>query len=542
MLRGTGLDDTDLGQPLVGVVNTWSEITPCNVHLRLLEEALVTGLRAAGLTPIRFNTVTVSDGITMGTPGMRASLVSREVIADSIELAVDGHSLDACVVLAGCDKNLPAGAMALARMGVPGAVVFGGTTQPGRHAGRDVTIQDVFEAVGTRAAGRMEAEELDALERSACPGAGACGGQFTANTMALALTFMGVSPFGANDIPAEDAQKRAALRQLGADLARDIRAGASVRARVTSASLDNAIASVLGSSGSTNAVLHLLAIASEAGVALDIERFDEMAARVPVVCDLKPAGRFTAVDFHAAGGSATFGAQLRELGALADVETFGGRSLFEHLDGASAPGNASIALASAPVAERGSLAILRGNLAPNGCVAKLCGHGTRRFEGPARVFDGEARAFEAVEEGRVRPGDVVVIRGEGPRGGPGMREMLAVTAAIQGAGLGDSVALVTDGRFSGATWGLMVGHVCPEAAVGGPLALLREGDRVVLDIDGRRLETEADLAFRAPESPVSSGAVQRPTASAIHKYAALVGPASRGATTSPIHTNTTNQT
>jgi dihydroxy-acid dehydratase len=533
MLRATGLDDAALARPLVGVIDTWSEVTPCNVHLRTLEAALTHELRDAGLTPIRFNTVTVSDGIAMGTEGMRASLVSREVIADSIELAVDAHSLDAAIVIAGCDKNLPAAAMALARLGVAGAVVFGGAMKPGRLDGRDLTIQDVFEAVGACAAGRIDRTQLRAIEMSACPGAGACGGQFTANTMALALTFLGLSPLGLNDELAEAPGKTVALRAVARAVARDVAAGRSVRDLIDTTSLRNAIAAVSASGGSTNAVLHLLAIAGEAGVRLDLEVFDEIAARVPVLCDLKPAGRYTAIDFHAHGGSAELGRRLRELDALVDHPVVGGGSLFDAIDAEPALGPSPVIRGVGDaVSPRGAFATLRGSLAPLGAVVKLCGHGTTRFEGPARVFECEEDAFAAVQSGRIVPGDVVVIRGEGPRGGPGMREMLAVTAALQGAGLGAAVALVTDGRFSGATWGLMVGHVCPEAADGGPLARLVEGDRVCIDIAARRLETSAPLNERMPATARRRHAPQRSATSALSKYAALVGPASEGALTS----------
>lgn len=532
MLRATGLTDADFERPLVGVVNTWSEITPCNVHLRLLEEALVAGLRAAGLTPIRFNVVTVSDGVTMGTEGMRASLVSREVIADSIELAIGGHSLDAAVILAGCDKNLPAGAMALARLDVPGTVVFGGSIRPGRHRGRDVTIQDVFEAVGAKSAGRIDADELRDIELAACPGAGACGGQFTANTMSLALTFMGLSPFGVNDVPAEDPGKLREVRGVGALVARDLAEGRSARAYITPAALENAVTAVVASGGSTNAVLHLVAIAAEAGVDFSLESIDQVASELPVLCDLKPGGRWTALDYFEAGGSSLFGAMLRRIGALSDAPTCGGDTLFSCCERKSTgrEGQDVIRDPSAPVSPRGGLAILRGNLAPNGCVLKLCGHGETRFAGPARIFECEEAAFAAVEAGEIAAGDVLVIRGEGPRGGPGMREMLGVTAALQGAGLGRSCALVTDGRFSGATWGLMVGHVCPEAVAGGPIGRLQEGDRITIDAEGRSLSTDAPLDERPPYV-LPSRPTALPSTSVIAKYAALVGPASEGAVT-----------
>ena len=527
MLRGAGMDDEDLKRPFIGIVNTWTEVSPCNVHLRALEDAVRRGIREAGAVPIGFNTISISDGITMGTPGMAASLVSREVIADSIELAIDGHSLDGAIILAGCDKNLPAGAMALARMDIPGCVLYGGSIQPGRFQSRDVTIQDVFEGVGACLAGRMSEAELGELESSACPGAGACGGQFTANTMALALTFMGLSPMGVNDLPADHPERPAAGAAAGQLVAAAVREGRTARQLVTRESLENGIAAVLASGGSTNAVLHLCAIAGEAGLELPLETFTEQSARTPVVCDLKPGGRYTAVDFHAAGGSALLGARLRASGHLHDVPSIDGASLFEAIGvPTQTPGQDVIRGEGECVSPRGGLLCLRGSLAPEGCVLKLCGHGVERFEGRARVFDGEEAAFAAIGRGDVEPGDVVVIRGEGPRGGPGMREMLAVTAAIQGAGLGDSVALITDGRFSGATWGLMVGHVAPEAAAGGPIGLLCDGDRISIDVPGAAIHVHADLGARTPyeHRPARSGG-------AIAKYASLVGCASKGART-----------
>ncbi len=527
MLRGAGLDDRDLERPFIGIVNTWTEVSPCNVHLRELEEAVRRGIREAGAVPIGFNTISISDGITMGTPGMAASLVSREVIADSIELAIDGHSLDGAIVIAGCDKNLPAGAMALARMDIPGCVLYGGSIQPGRFQSRDVTIQDVFEGVGACLAGRMSEAELGELEASACPGAGACGGQFTANTMALALTFMGLSPMGSNDLPANHPDRAGAGEAAGRLVAAAVRERRTARQLVTRESLENGVAAVLASGGSTNAVLHLCAIAGEAGLSLPLDTFTEHSARTPVMCDLKPGGRYTAVDFHAAGGSALLGARLRASGHLHDVPSIDGPSLFGAIGTpAETPGQDVIRNEAEPVSPRGGLLCLHGSLAPSGCVLKLCGHGVEHFEGPARVFDGEEAAFAAIGAGDVQPGDVVVIRGEGPRGGPGMREMLAVTAAIQGAGLGDSVALITDGRFSGATWGLMVGHASPEAAAGGPIGLLRDGDRISIDVPTARIEVDADLDARPPYE-------HRPARSsgAIAKYASLVGCASTGART-----------
>lgn len=529
MLKATGLTDAELERPFIAVVNTWTEMTPCNLHLRALGEAVKEGVRAAGATPFEFNTICVSDGIAMGTPGMRASLVSREVIADSIELAVDGHSLDAVIVLAGCDKTLPAAAMALARLDLPGVVLYGGSIAPGSHEGRDTTIQDVFEAVGACAAGRVSESELRVIEDGACPGAGACGGQFTANTMALALTVLGLSPMGANDVPALHPAKPAEARRCGRVVTEALLGDRRPSALITTTSLDNAVAAVVSSGGSTNAVLHLLAIAREAGVDYPLARFDELARRTPVLADLKPAGRYVACDFHAAGGTRLFVKRLREAGLLRDAPTVTGERLFETLAGAyEAPGQDVIASHQRPVAERGGLGILRGTLAPSGAVIKLCGHACERFEGPARVFDGEEAAFEAVQSDAIRAGDVIVIRNEGPRGGPGMREMLAVTAALVGRGLDRSVALLTDGRFSGATHGVMIGHVAPEAAVGGPIALLRDGDRIVIDVGARTLDVEEEVLRRTPPSRTAP-----PARGALAKYAALVSCASEGAVTTP---------
>jgi dihydroxy-acid dehydratase len=529
MLKGTGLTDADLERPLVAVLNTWTEVMPCNVHLRSLADQVKRGVRAAGGTPIEFNTIAVSDGISMGTEGMRASLVSREVIADSMELAVLGHSFDAAVALSGCDKTIPAAVMALARLDVPSLVLYGGAIEPGRFQGRDVTIQDVFEAVGACAAGRMSERDLALLEDRACPGAGACGGQFTANTMATAITLLGMSPMGVNDVPATNPGKAAAAFRCG-ELAmlllrRDLRPSRII----TRAALENAIGAVAATGGSTNGVLHLLAIAREAGVPLSIDDFDEISARTPILADLKPGGRYTAVDMARAGGTALLAARLREAGLLRDGPTVSGESLFAEAERAvEAPAQEVVRPLGSPLAARGGFAVLRGSLAPEGCVVKLAGHGRVKHEGPARVFDGEESAFSAVQAGSIRPGDVVVIRYEGPRGGPGMREMLAVTAALVGQGLGDSVALVTDGRFSGATHGLMVGHVTPEAESGGPIALVRDGDRIVLDIAARRLDVDVDLAARRGSLPRRPPRVAR---GVIAKYASLVSSASDGAVT-----------
>ncbi len=534
MLKGAGYCDADLEKPLVGIANTWTEVTPCNVHLRTLAESVKAGIRAAGGTPIELNTIAVSDGISMGTEGMRGSLVSREVIADSIELFVASHLLDGVVALSGCDKTIPATVMALARLDVPGLVLYGGPIAPGRFEGKDVTIQDVFEAVGAHAAGTMSSQRLAVLEDKACPGAGACGGQFTANTMSVALSLLGISPMGVNEVAATDPKKHEVARECGAlvmqMIARDVRP----RALLTRTAFENAIASVAATAGSTNAVLHLLAIAYEAGVPLAIDDFDAIAARTPVLADLKPGGRFVAADMTRAGGVRLLVRRMLDAGLLADAPTCTGKTLREETAGARAEVDAPPVLREVhePLKPRGGFAILRGSLAPDGCVVKLAGHDRTTHTGPARVFDGEEAAFAAVQAGAIHPGDVIVIRYEGPRGGPGMREMLGVTAALIGQGLGDSTALVTDGRFSGATHGMMAGHVAPEAADDGPIAYVRDGDPVTFDVAGRRLDVDADLAARRRDQP----AAPRPpryTHGVLAKYAALVASASEGAVTRP---------
>ncbi|HEU4730828.1 MAG TPA: dihydroxy-acid dehydratase [Kofleriaceae bacterium] len=531
MLKGAGFTDEDLERPLVGIANTWTEVTPCNVHLRKLAEAVKQGVRAAGGTPIEFNTIAVSDGITMGTEGMRGSLVSREVIADSIELFVMSHRLDGVVALSGCDKTIPGTAMALARLDLPGVVLYGGPTEPGRFEGKDVTIQDVFEAVGAHAAGRMSSERLTVLENSACPGAGACGGQYTANTMSVALTLLGLSPMGANEVCATDPGKLDEARRTGELVMQMIAQDLRPSRLLTRTAFDNAIAAVAATAGSTNAVLHLLAIASEASVPLAIDDFDAIAARTPVVCDLKPGGRFTAIDMTRAGGVRLLVRRLLEAGLVTDAPTCTGRSLREATADARDAGEPPVFRpVHEPVKPRGGFAILRGSLAPEGCVVKLAGHDRDRHTGPARVFDGEEAAFAAIQARQIQPGDVVVIRYEGPRGGPGMREMLAVTAALVGQGLGDSIALVTDGRFSGATHGLMAGHVAPEAALGGPIALVRDGDRITFDVAARRLDVDADLEARRRERPPAARPSRYPRG-VMAKYAALVASASEGAVT-----------
>ena len=529
MLKGTGLTDADLEKPLVAVMNTWTEVMPCNLHLRELAADVKRGIRAAGGTPIEWNTISVSDGVTMGTEGMRASLISREVIADSIELAAMGHMVDAVVCLVGCDKTIPAAAMALARLDLPGLVLYGGPIMPGTFRGHDVTIQDVFEGVGAHAAGKMTLADLRTLEDHACPGAGACGGQFTANTMATALTVMGLGPMGASDVPATAPERAKAAEVVGGQVMALLAGGHNARKFITTASLHNAIASVAASGGSTNAVLHLLAIASEADVALDIDDFDRIAQKTPVIADLLPGGRFNAVDMHRAGGVALLTKRLFEAGLLQDTPTVSGRTLREEAGAAhETSGQEVVKDVGHAKSPHGGFAILRGSLAPEGCVIKLSGHTRTHHEGPARVFESEEEAFAAVQAGQIVANDVLVIRYEGPAGGPGMREMLAVTAALVGQGLGGSVALLTDGRFSGATVGFMIGHVAPEAAQGGPIAFVREGDKIVIDVPSRRLDVVADLAPRrvgwSPPPP-------RYTRGVLAKYAATVSSASQGAVT-----------
>lgn len=529
MFKAMGLTDADLERPLVGVANTWTELTPCNVHLRDLAVKVKDGIRDAGGTPLEFNTITVSDGIAMGSEGMRASLVSREIVADSIELVVLGHLLDAVVAISGCDKTIPGTVMALARLDLPSLMMYGGSILPGRFQGKDVTIQDVFEAVGACAAGIMSEKDLRSLENVACPGAGACGGQFTANTMSTATTLLGISPMGVNDIPATDPRKGEAAYRTGTMVMDLWKRGTTARKILTRTALENAIASVAATAGSTNAVLHLLAIAREAEVDLSIDDFDRVSARTPVLADLKPGGRFTAPDVDRAGGLRLLVRRLLEGGFLTDAPTVSGRTLFEEAASATeTEGQEVIRRLDSPIKPRGGIAILRGSLAPDGAVVKLAGHDRTHHRGPARVFDSEEEAFAAVQEGRVQAGDVVIIRYEGPKGGPGMREMLGVTSAIIGRGLGDSVVLVTDGRFSGATHGFMVGHVAPEAAEGGPIGLVLDGDPVTLDVESRKIDVEADLKSRRarwvpPEPRYERGVLA--------KYARLVASASEGAVT-----------
>ncbi|MGE3843892.1 MAG: dihydroxy-acid dehydratase [Vicinamibacterales bacterium] len=534
MLKATGLTDGDLSRPLIGIANTWIEIGPCNFHLRRLAEHVRRGIREAGGTPLEFNTIAVSDGISMGTEGMRASLVSREVIADSIELVTRGHLLDGLVVLCACDKTIPAAVMSLARLNVSGLVLYGGSIAPGSFEGRSVTVQDVFEAVGAHAAGRMTDGQLLDLENRACPGAGACGGQFTANTMATACEFLGITPMGAASIPAMDAAKDEAAHRAGMLAVDLLRRGVRPRDVLTRAAFENAIAGVVASGGSTNAVLHLLAIAREAGVSLDIDDFNVVSDRVPLLADLKPGGRFVATDLHHAGGIRLIAKRLSESGLLhRDAVTVTGRTIAqEAADAVETPGQQVVRPIADPIKPTGGLVILHGTLAPRGCVVKLAGYDRRRHQGPARVFDSEEAAFAAVQRGAIVAGDVVVIRYEGPRGGPGMREMLGVTAALVGAGLGDAVALVTDGRFSGATRGFMAGHVAPEAADRGPIAAVRDGDIITFDVAGRRLDVDVPPAELEARLAQWSAPAPRYTTGVMAKYARLVSSASLGAVTS----------
>jgi len=533
MLRAAGLQDEDFTKPLIGIANTWIEIGPCNYHLRELAVHVRYGIRAAGGTPLEFNTVSISDGITMGTEGMRASLISREVIADSIELVTRGNLLDGLIVLVGCDKTIPGGAMALARLNIPGLILYGGSIAPGQYEGHSVTIQDVFEAVGAHARGKMSDAQLKELECAACPGAGACGGQFTANTMALVCEFLGLAPMGISSVPATDAGK-AHAGELAGKLAIDLlRKNTTPSQIITKTAIENAIAGVAATGGSTNAVLHLLAIAREAGLPLSIDDFDRISARTPILADLKPGGRFVATDLYAAGGTPLIAKRMLEAGLLeGSCLTVTGRTLDEEAASAKeTPGQQVVRGKNNAIKDTGGLVILKGNLAPEGCVVKVAGHKTLNFSGPARVFDSEETAFAAVDQGKIKAGDVVVIRYEGPRGGPGMREMLAVTAAIVGVGLGDDVALLTDGRFSGATHGLMAGHVAPEAANGGPIAAVRDGDKITFDLPKRTLNlgiTDAEIQkrmanWKAPKPRYTHGVFA--------KYAALVSSSSLGAIT-----------
>jgi dihydroxy-acid dehydratase len=533
MLRACGLKDDDFNKPLVGVANTWIEIGPCNYHLRELAEHVKEGIRAAGGTPLEFNTVSISDGITMGTEGMRTSLVSREVIADSIELVTRGNLFDALVVLVGCDKTIPGGIMALARLNIPGLILYGGSIAPGQFEGHSVTIQDVYEAIGKHARGGMTDAQLKSLEVAACPGAGACGGQFTANTMALVCEFLGIAPMGLSSVPATNTGKAAAGKRAGEMVLDLLRRNITPSKIITKAAIENAIAGVAATGGSTNAVLHLLAIANEAKIGLSIDDFDRISSGVPILADLKPGGRFVATDLYAAGGTALVAKRLVEAGLLrGDCITVTGRTLGEEASAAKESlGQEVVRKMSAPLKPTGGLVILKGNLAPEGCVVKVAGHNMQNFRGPARVFDSEEAAFTAVEKAAIKAGDVVVIRYEGPKGGPGMREMLAVTAALVGAGLGDSVALLTDGRFSGATHGLMAGHVAPEAANGGPIAAVANGDIITFDIRQRQLNVELGAAEIQKRLAAWKPPAPRFTSGVMAKYALLVSSSSLGAVT-----------
>ncbi len=533
MLRATGLSDEDLSRPLIGVANTWIEIGPCNFHLRRLAEKVKDGIRAAGGTPLEFNTIAISDGISMGTEGMKASLISREVIADSIELVARGHLLDGIVAICACDKTNPGSLMALARLNLPSILLYGGSIGPGSFEGHDVTVLDVFEAIGGHAAGKISDSQLSDLEAVACPGAGACGGQYTANTMAMAIEVLGMSVMDSASVPAMDPKKDDVAFEVGRQVMEVLREDIRPRDVITRNSLENAIASIAASGGSTNGVLHFLAIAREAGIELNIDDFDQISARTPLVADLKPGGQYVANDLYLAGGVRLVTQRLLEAGLLnEDERTVSGRTIGEEARQAQeTSGQQVVTPVGQPIKATGGLVILKGNLAPEGCVLKVAGHERMTHKGPARVFEREEDAFAAVQSRQISEGDVVVIRYEGPKGGPGMREMLGVTAAIVGEGLGDSVALLTDGRFSGATRGLMAGHVAPEAAVGGPIAAVREGDTISFDVENRRLDLEisdAEMASRlaswtAPEPHYKTGAFA--------KYAKLVSSASEGAVT-----------
>ncbi|MFY9269877.1 MAG: dihydroxy-acid dehydratase [Candidatus Manganitrophaceae bacterium] len=532
--KSIGFTEEDLRKPIIGVANTWIEAMPCNFHLRRLSAKVKEGIRAAGGTPMEYNTIAISDGISMGTEAMKTSLISREVIADSIELCARGYLFDAVVALSGCDKTIPGTIMALARLDLPSIMLYGGSIAPGRFEGHDVTIQDVFEGIGAFAKGKMTALQMADLEDHACPGAGACGGQFTANTMATAVEIMGMSLMGSAGVAAEDPEKDQVAFEIGRQLMETLKRDIRPSRIITRQSIENAIVSVAASGGSTNAVLHFLAIAREMNIPLNIDEFDSLSAKTPLLCDLKPGGKYVAADMHRAGGIRLLAKRLLDAQLLhASQMTVSGKTIGEEAASAKeTTGQVVIRPLSDPIKKTGGLVILKGNLAPEGCVVKVAGHERTLHRGPARVFDCEEDAFAAVQSGRIQAGDVIVIRYEGPRGGPGMREMLGVTAALMGAGLGDSVTLMTDGRFSGATRGLMAGHVAPEAAVGGPIAALKDGDTITFDIKARQLsvalsdeEIQTRLKnWKAPAPRYESGVMA--------KYARHVSSASEGAITS----------
>ena len=535
MLKAIGFTDEDLAKPIIGVANTWIETMPCNYNLRELAVKVKEGIRAAGGTPMEFNTIAISDGVTMGTEGMKTSLVSREVIADSIELLVRGHMFDGVVALVACDKTIPGAAMALLRTNVPGLVLYGGSILPGKYKGHDISIGDVFEAVGANAAGRITDAELLDIEDHACPGAGACGGQFTANTMATVMELIGLCPMGMAAVPQVDKRKDDVAYRCGQIIMNAVRNNLRPRDICTRAAFENAIASVAATGGSTNAVLHLLAMAREAEVPLSIDDFDAVCARTPIFVDLKPAGRFMAADVDKAGGIGVIAKRLLE-GKFIDgaAITVTGRTLAEEAaDARETPGQEVILPLAKALKPRGGIAILRGSLAPEGCVIKLAGHEKKVHHGPARVFDREEDSMEAVTSGRIKPNDVVIIRYEGPRGGPGMREMLGVTGAIVGAGLSDSVALVTDGRFSGATHGFMIAHVAPEAFNGGPIAVVQEGDPITVDADKGVIDIDIPAAELAQRLAAWKPRAPRYKTGVFAKYCALVASASEGAITRP---------
>jgi dihydroxy-acid dehydratase len=535
-LHGVGYSAEDLAKPIVGVAHSWIETMPCNFNNRVLATKVKQGIRAAGGTPMELNTIAISDGITMGTAGMRASLVSRELIADSIELVASAHAFDAVVAISGCDKTIPGAVMALARLNIPSLMLYGGSIRPGWFKGEQVTIQQVFEAVGAHAAGKITEEELHELEEAASPGAGACAGQFTANTMAMAFEVLGISPAGSAMVPAEDGRKLQVAVEVGELVMDVLRRGQRPSDIITKEALENAIAAAAMSGGSTNVVLHLLAVAKEMGVPLQIEEFDRVSERTPLLCDLQPGGRYVATDLYEAGGVPLVLKRLRETGVLhEDAQTVTGRTIGEHAaEAQETEGQRVVRPLNEALKPTGGFAILRGNIAPDGCVVKLSGHERRVHSGPARVFDGEEAAMAAVLGKDIREGDVVVIRGEGPAGGPGMREMLAVTAALVGEGLGETVVLITDGRFSGATHGFMVAHVAPEAVRGGPIGALLDGDLVTIDVDARGLNvalSDAEIAQRL-QAYVPAARAEAHVDVAIQKYAKLVGSAAEGAVTS----------